>query len=136
MTYATDTDALVAVVNRDAQQIKQLRRRVAVASLGLITARIHVDHPQARYLQMHYVADEPNREGYTKAERVWIADTEETGRWQACLDAKAREDVAGWCDHLGPDIERLVPEIWCQWTGLTVVSLDAVIELLGGRRSQ
>lgn len=132
-TTQIDTDALLAAVGQDADLIKQVRRRIALASLGLITARIHADHPAARYLELGYSVDMKTFEGRTVPGRVWLADTETSGRWRACLDDDARDDLAGWCVHIGNDVERLLPEVWHrdERTGLNVVSLNVVTALVG-----
>lgn len=135
MTNRTiDTDRLLAAVDQDAKLITEARRRIAVASLGLITTRIHADHPTARYLELDYSINTKTYRGRTETGRVWLADSETGGRWRACLDEDARDDLAGWCAHIGDDVEELLPEVWHQdeQTGLNVVSLTTVINSLPG----
>ncbi|MER5984114.1 hypothetical protein [Streptomyces sp. NPDC001787] len=127
-----DTDALLAAVEQDAEQVRQARARLALASLGLITARIRADHPAARYLQLGFTVSMKTYTGRTEAGRIWLQESEQAGRWRACLDDDARSDLEGWCTHLGQDIEELLPTLWARdpTTGLQVVDLDAVVAAL------
>ncbi|MFI2791060.1 hypothetical protein [Kitasatospora sp. NPDC018614] len=127
-----DTDALLASVEHDAEQVRQARTRLALAGLGLITACIRADHPAARYLQLGFTVSMKTYTGRTEAGRVWLQESEQAGRWRACLDDDARSDLEGWCTHLGQDVEELLPMLWVQdrTTGLQVVDLDAVVAAL------
>ncbi|MFD7341835.1 hypothetical protein ACFV98_38585, partial [Streptomyces violascens] len=109
-----DTDALLAAVEHDAEQVRQARTRLALASLGLITARIRADHPAARYLQLGFTVSMKTYTGRIEAGRIWLQESEQAGRWRACLDDDARSDLEGWCTHLGQDVEELLPMLWVQ----------------------
>ncbi|MGW7319204.1 hypothetical protein [Streptomyces sp. NPDC054865] len=127
-----DTDALLIAVAQNAEQARQARTRLALASLGLITARIRADHPAARYLELGFTLSMKTYTGRTEAGRIWLQESDQAGRWRACLDDDARSDLEGWCTHIGQDVEGLLPTLWVQdrTTGLQVVDLDAVVAAL------
>lgn len=124
-----DTDALLDTVHQEADKVRQSRARLALASLGLITARTRADHPTARYLELGFTISMKTYEGRTEVGRIWLQETEQAGRWRACLDDDARTDLEGWCTHLGRDVEELLPTLWVEdrTSGLLVVDLDAVL---------
>ncbi|MFF3734056.1 hypothetical protein ACFYXM_28060 [Streptomyces sp. NPDC002476] len=124
-----DADALLVEVNREVDRVRQARTRLALASLGLITARIRADRPTARFLELGFTVSMQTYECQAVAGRVWLSEAEETaGRWRACLDTDARADLEGWCTHIGQDAKDLLPTLWVkdQTTGLQVIDLDAV----------
>lgn len=131
-----DTDILLTQMNREAQRVAHARTGLALACLGLITARIRADHPTARFLELSFNVCTRSYTGRTEAGRVWLSETGQMGRWRACLDIDARTDLEGWCVHIGQDVADLLPAVWVEdrTTGLRVVDLDAVVAALPSAR--
>ncbi|MEV8544561.1 hypothetical protein [Streptomyces sp. NPDC051572] len=128
-----DTDGLHALIDIETKAVGLLRARIALAALGLVAARIRQEHPEATHFELGYSVNTRTFEGWTGIGRIRLPKGPTGATWRAALAASTRDTIDGWCTHLGPDIEELLPNIWHrdEWTDLKVVDLEGVLTAVG-----